>query len=67
MNMKLSDTSPTPLQHLYSAVYIIYREKKGFRFGLFGGNIRGEWCVGWGEVRCLLSAPRLPLTPQKSR
>lgn len=66
MNMKLRDTSPTPLQHLYSAVYIIYWEKNGFRlFRLFSGNIRvnGLWA---GGVRYLLSAPRPPVSKNAS-
>lgn len=66
MNMKLSDTSPAPLQHLYSAVYIIYQEKKGFRlFQLFSGNIRanGLWA---GGVRYLLSAPCPPVSRNAS-
>lgn len=64
MNMKLGDTSPTLLQHLYSAVYIIYQEQKGFRlFRLFCGNIRGNglWAGGGSGTYCL------PLRPSVSR
>lgn len=65
MNMKLSDTSLTPLQHLYSAVYITYRENKRFWLGLFSGIIRGNglW-AGWGgQVPPVCTSP----SPKVSR